>query len=444
MGASFSTSDLGSVFSHVTEHQNREIIDIWTDGIDPLLASFEAHSEDDGGGRGFITRVEYDTGTSAAPIFAIAQGLAQGTDLGNSALRARWVSQAKKLQVIAVWDRDSMLAAVKDGPGEAIDIVARERKAKIALARHRMSLFAAEAGWGRISTVSTIATGNLTFTVPKSEISRFKIGDHIVFGATEASGTLRGTGTGTGAYTGYGNPYIVAGTTPATGTVTLEARSTDTPYDTELVRAGDTVFLAGYRQDTADPVQLCPLGMRAWVPSSEPSETSFEGLDRRNKYQLNGIRLDASVGSLSTADALIEAAMLAEQYDTNIDAFKVSIADYSLLCRDKERVKTVAIDLGQYKVGFQGVEVLGGKGSIKVVPSRFIPQGIAWGGPFNSKQYGPKLKHNGDLINTDNADGNEYLRLASSDSYEQRMYFRGAMIVPGPGKFVCLYNLPTS
>ena len=444
MGATFSTSDLGGVFSHVTEHQNREILDIWTDGIDPLLASFEAHSEDDGGGRGFITRVEYDTGTSAAPIFAIAQDQAQGTDLGSSALRARWVSQAKKLQVIAVWDRDSMLAAVKDGPGEAIDVVARERKAKIALARHRLSLFAAEAGWGRISTVSTIATGNLTFTVPKSEIHRFKIGDKIVFGEHEASGTLRGTGTGTGVYVGYGNPYEVAGTTPATGTVTLTARGSDTPYDTEGVRAGDTVFLAGYRQDTASPVQLCSLGIKAWVPTTEPSDTSFEGLDRRNKYQLNGIRMDASVGSLSTADALIEAAMMGEQYDINIDAFKLSLADYSLLIRDKERVKSVALTLGQYSVGFDGVEVLGGRGKIKVVPSRFLSQGTAWAGPWNSKELGPKLKHNGDLINTDNADGNEYLRLASSDAFEQRMFFRGAMVIPGPGKYVCVTNLPAS
>ncbi len=442
MGATFSTSDLGGVFSHVMEHQNREILDIWTDGIDPLLAAYEAHSEDDGGGRGFITRVEYDTGTSAAPVFAIAQALAQGTDLGNSAIRARWVSQAKKLQVLAVWDRDSMLAAVKDGPGEAIDIVARERKAKISLARHRLSLFAAEAGWGRISTVSTISSGTLTFTVPRSEVSRFKIGDHIVFGATEASGTLRGTGTGTGAYVGYGNPYIVAGTTPATGTVTLSARSSDTPYDTESVRAGDTVFLAGYRQDTASPVQLCPLGIKAWVPAADPSDTTFEGLDRRNIYQLNGIRMSASV--LSTADALIEAAMLGEQYDTEMDAFMISLADYSLLCRDKERVKVIPMSVGQYDVGFKGVEVLGGRGSIKVVPSRFLSQGTAWGGPFNSKALGPKLKHNGDLINTDNADGNEYLRLATSDSFEQRMFFRGCMAIPGPGKFVCLTNLPTS
>lgn len=443
MGATFSTSDLGGVFSQVMEHQNRDIIDIWTDGIDPLLASYEAHSEDDGGGRGFITRVEYDTGTSAAPVFAIAQSLAQGTDLGNSALRARWISQAKKLQVLAVWDRDSMLAAVKDGPGEAIDIVARERKAKIALARHRLSIFAAEKGWGRISTVSTIGTGVLTFTVPKSEISRFKIGDHIVFGATENSGTLRGAD-GSGVWVGYGNPWIVAGTTPASGTVTLQARASETPYDTDAVRANDTVFLAGYRQNTASPTPLCPLGLRAWVPEADPTDTTFEGLDRRNVYQLNGLRLDASVGSLSTADALIEAAMMAEQYDTNIDAFKVSLADYSLLCRDKERVKTVAIDLGQYSVGFKGVEVLGGRGTIKVVPSRFIPQGLAWGGPFNSKEFGPKLKHNGDLINTDNADGNEYLRLAGSDAFEQRMFFRGAMSVPGPGKFICLTNLPTS
>jgi hypothetical protein len=38
------------------------------------------------------------------------------------------------------------------------------------------------------------------------------------------------------------------------------------------------------------------------------------------------------------------------------------------------------------------------------------------------------------IPNTDNADGNEFLRLATSTGFEQRLFFRGAMIIPGPGK----------
>jgi hypothetical protein len=445
MGATFDISNLGGVFSQVMEHQNRDILDIWTQGIDPLLASFEAHSSKDGLGRAFITRVEYDTGTAANPQFPLAQAQAQSTDLGNQAARARWVSNASKLEAICVWDRDSMLAAVGDGPGETIDIVARERKAKIALVRHRLSLFAAEAGWGRISTVSTINTGELFFTVPSSEISRFRIGDKIVFSASENAAVLRGAD-GTGANVGWGNPWIVSGTVPATSTVVLQARSSDNPYATDAVRANDTVFLHGYRQNSATPTRQCPIGMGGWVPMAEPAagETSFEGLDRRNVYQLNGLRLDASVGSLSTIDTWIEAAMLAQQYDTEIDTFMASLQDIKIAIRDKERVKVIPMNVGQYDVGFEGIQILGGKGSIKVVGSRYIPQGKCWGGPFNSSEFGPILKHNGELVNTDNADGNEYLRLAGSAAFEQRLFFRGCMVVPGPGKFIAISNMPSS
>jgi hypothetical protein len=48
------------------------------------------------------------------------------------------------------------------------------------------------------------------------------------------------------------------------------------------------------------------------------------------------------------------------------------------------------------------------------------------------------------LVNTDNADGNEYLRMPTSTAFQQRLFFRGAMVVPGPGKFVTISNLPTT
>ena len=226
MGAGFTVGDLGGVFSQVMEHQNKEIVDIWTQSIDPFLAAFEAQSSNDGLGRAFITRVEYDTGVSANAQFALAQDIAQGTDLGASALRGRWSTNAAKVEAIAMWDRDSMLAAVGDGPGEVVDIVSRERKAKIAYVRHLLSIFAAERGWGRISTISTISAGNLYFTVPLSEVSRFRIGMRIVAGQYEATGPLRGAD-GTGDNVVWGNPWIVSGIIPQSGTVYVSARSSE-------------------------------------------------------------------------------------------------------------------------------------------------------------------------------------------------------------------------
>lgn len=448
MGATFTIADLGSTFSQVMEHQNKEIVDIWTQSVDPLLAAFEAQSSNDGLGKAFITRVEYDTGVAANAQFNLAQDIATSTDLGNAALRGYWSTTANKVEAVAQWDRDSMLAAVGDGPGETFDVIARERKAKIAYVRHLLSIFAAERGWGRISSISTIATGDTFFTVPLSEISRFKKGMRIVFSSTESTAVLRGAD-GAGIQAGWGNAWQVSGTIPQSGRVYVKTRASDSatsPYDTDAVRANDIVFIQGFRQNSATPTRQCPVGMKGWVDPSGVAvgETSFMGLDRRNTWQLSGITMDASAVGGSAADALIEAGMFAEQFDTEIDAFMVSVYDYATLVRDKERVKTVALNIGPYSVGFDGVEVLGGKGKVKVVPSKYITQGTFWGGPFNSAEFGPMLKHNGELVNTDNADGNEFLRLATSTGFEQRMFFRGAMIVPGPGKFIVGYNFPTT
>jgi hypothetical protein len=55
-----------------------------------------------------------------------------------------------------------------------------------------------------------------------------------------------------------------------------------------------------------------------------------------------------------------------------------------------------------------------------------------------------RLDGDGELVNTDNADGNEFLRLVTSTGFEQRLFFRGAMIIPGPGKCIVGYNFPTT
>ena len=433
--------DVNGIFSQVMEHQDANILELWTKAdqqINPMLASFEARSEDDGGGRGFVTRVGISTGTSANPSYTKAAAKASGTGLGNSALRGRWVSQPSELNVVAQWTRRAMNAARGDGPGEVYDVIAQERESKLVLARHRLAVFAVESGWGRVATVTAIATGNLYFTVATSEVNRFREGDDICFGEFETTGALRSN-----------NVWTVEGVNPQTGVVTVQAQAAPNasyrPYDTDGVRANDTVFWDGYRENAASPTKLCPDGMKAWVPFTAPSGT-FHGIDRTNRWALGGLRLDASSGAqLSHAEAFLEMAGLATQYSTEMHAIYTSVPDYTMLCRNKDAVKTIEMKVGQYNVGFKGVAVQGGTGGeVPVLPDSYIPQGYAWGGPWNSADFSPKLKHVRQLINVDNADGCEFLRLATSTGYEQRMYFDGAMIVGAPGKYIACKGLPTS
>jgi hypothetical protein len=440
MPANFVASDdVNGIFSQVMEHQEANIIDIWTKAeskINPVLACFEARSEDDGGGRGFITRVGISTGTSANPSYTLAAAKAAGATTGNSAVTGRWVSQSKQLEIVAAWTRRAVNAARGDGPGEVYDVIARERESKIVLARHRLAVFAIERGYGRVATIVSISDGNLYFTVDPSEVNRFRKGDDICFSQYETSGALLKSATGDGKWT-------VSGTDPATGTVYVEANAAYQPYD-DGARNGYMVFWFGYREDDSTPEILCPQGLRAWVPQAVPTATSFEGIDTRYNWELNGHRVDAT--GLDHAGAFLEMASRAQQYGSEIHAIYCSPADFKVLCRNKDAVKTLSqYQAGKYMVGFSGVEVLGGVGgSIPVIPDAYIPQGTAWGGPWNDADFGPKLKHVRNLINVDNLDGNEFLRLASSTGYEQRMYFDGAMIMPAPGKYICAINLPTT
>jgi hypothetical protein len=73
-----------------------------------------------------------------------------------------------------------------------------------------------------------------------------------------------------------------------------------------------------------------------------------------------------------------------------------------------------------------------------------VAQGQAWIGAFKNEKFCPFLAHNNDLVNVDDIDGNEIRALAGSASLEMRLYFRGAIICPAPGKFGVVYNLPTT
>jgi hypothetical protein len=451
MGATFDRAAVGGVFSAVTEHQEAMIHELWykaDEDISPLAASIITKGESDTDGRGFITRVEYGTGSSASPNFTVAQNKATGTTLGSAALRNRWVSQSSKLEAVAAWDRDTLLQAFAKGPDELFDVVERERKAKIELMRHRLSLWMIEDGYGRVATVQTgsMTTGTETFAASLSTVNRFREGDDVQFFASKTTTTCRGTG---GTWNGV---WTITGIDPDTGICTVtrpDGTTSDTPYDTDGVRDGDIVCWNGYHQNAAAPstvAPVCMLGLGAWIPFIAPSSgATFQGINRDGIMQLCGLRYNATSSGLDHAGIFINAAAKAHQYGTKLDAIFTSVQDFAILCRNKDAVKLMEIEMGEYNIGFTGVNVLGGpKGKVPVVPDALVEQGYFYGGPWNDKNLRPVLKHDMELINTDNFDGNEYLRNPTDTGFQQRLFSRGAIIVPGPGKFIAGSGLPTS
>ena len=157
------------------------------------------------------------------------------------------------------------------------------------------------------------------------------------------------------------------------------------------------------------------------------------------------MRYNATGSGLDHAGIFINATQKAHQYGTHFDAIYTSVQDYGILVRNKDAVKTIEIKVGEYNIGFEGVMIMGGpKGSVKIVPDATIEQGNAYGGPWNDKRFRPMLKHDAELINTDNYDGLEYLRDSTGTSYTQRLFTRGAFILSAPGKFMAISGFPTS
>jgi hypothetical protein len=417
---------LAQVLPLLREHYHDNISEIFFKAdktTTPIMASMEAKSMDDGIGRQFVVPIEYGLGSSAAGTFSVAQGTAQGSTAGSAALRDRWIGSATTIDAVAYWARDAVLAA--KGPDELFDVMAREMDSKIWLVKKRLSMYAVEQGWGRVGTITAITA--TTVTISSSEINRIDIGDFIVASADIGTSALRAT-----ANTGN----RVTGINPDTGAITVVTDATAT------WAIGDIVFFYGDRQDAGPPSQIVPAGLGGWLPDTAPGSTTWFNINRQNNPNLGGHRVAANGADHPTT--FIRTVNRLLKYGSKADIGYCSPEDYSVLCSDKDATKTVEITLGKYQMGFDGVSVATNAGRVPIVPDAMKAQGSAYFGPFSDKNYAPFMAHNGDLVNVDDIDGNEITRAATSTNFEMRMYFRGQIFLPAPGKFAVATGLPSS
>ena len=227
----------------------------------------------------------------------------------------------------------------------------------------------------------------------------------------------------------------------ASGTTTVYT-STD-PTDTGAGRTaqaiGDYVFnyndhpnagLAAY----ANYVQ--PWGTAAWLPGASVTDaTAFNGITRDGKSKLAG--LTYACGTLDPENAFLNAlGLLFTTTGTKADMLICNPADYNAWSAQKDKALNVAINLGKYNLGFDGITIKSLAGNVPVVPDAMCPKGEFIAGPFKSKDWAPRLVYVGQLVQIDDKDGQMFTRSASATAYQMRMYFRGNIVFPAPGRFV--------
>jgi hypothetical protein len=189
-------------------------------------------------------------------------------------------------------------------------------------------------------------------------------------------------------------------------------------------------------------VTLYPVGLKGWIGSS----TAIGGVTRTGNPNLTGHSIDASTGSLDHRSALQKTLHRLFKFHGSMDMIcYMSVEDHLILSYDVEAIKNFPVEIGPYKVGFNSIGVYGPNGKIvPVVCDGNLPARAAYVGPFNHSELGPKMKFSEKLINIDDIDGNQFLRIDDEPEFEMRIYSNPVICFQAPGYYAKVHTLPTS
>lgn len=392
--------------------------------LQPIVASMEVKAIETGAGRKFVVPIEYGTGESAGHDFATAQAKAQGTTTGSAALRNRWECDEKEFHAVAVWTREAIKAAQGKGD-QMFDVVEREMKTKTLLLRHLISIAAVESGFAAIGTISGITT--TTITLSSNRWNRIDQGTDLVASLTESANVLKSA-----------TSLAVTQYDPDTGIVTLDGNPVALTWAN-----GDTVFRKGDRQDSATPTPLGPFGVKAWVPDTAPGSTLFNGVNRQGNPQLGGHRVSGAAGVIDGMYKAAQRLVDAGRTENNLIGI-FSPQDYMVLANELQ-ARAIVEPHGPYKIGFPSIHHVTAAGSVKLIYDNNLPQGSAYVGPWSGSKYSPYIVHSGDqLINLDDEDGMDFMRLPTATAYEARLYSRMQIVFPAPGAFCAITSIPAA
>jgi len=237
---------------------------------------------------------------------------------------------------------------------------------------------------GSLGTVGAGTASPITMLYPE-QTDGIEIGTVLAFNDGDNSTTMR---SGTGVVTAIDRD---AGTITYTGTVTALA-------------VGDHVFVSGFQGAS-------PSGLDAWCPSSAPSSSTFFGVNRTLSPKLGGTRVDAS--QMGPEETFARVFARSARNAVKPDVFFLHPSDFATLEISAASSK-VTMDSSEYKFGY---EALVGPGGIKIIPDSDCQRGVMWGVP--TKHVG--VVSIGDAPKILNADGNDILRAATTDTYQARV-----------------------
>lgn len=440
-------SDLARVSDNLQlSYQKDHADNFFSKDVDAFLAHCEEKSEDDNGGAGYVVQVVSRGGVNANPTYDLA-----GT---GAPLRSQFTIQPVNIEWKATWTRDAMLAAETKGTKAMFNLAKEEIDIAQRFAKHELGKHMGGTGYGELAGIVAVTTGasgttdigqpdgNAAGSVVAELTNRFYVGQICVAADDNDSGNLRGASPGDSA--------VVAAIARTTGIITW-----DTVPVTWL--DGDYLFEKGFRNYAASTGRKCVVGLDAWLDTSLGAGT-LGG----TTAALHPLAFDASSVTLSTiAQQLIAADEFAFTHGLPQDGVMIfcapkehrSLSDNAqvgqVVMASVERTNTKG---EKYTIGYKSFQLSGMRGIVPVVPSAFIRPGIAYWGPFASKEMGFKLAYSGKMIMNINtgSDGLAFRmdpRGVTDNSgnvvagYRAEGFFRGNVLCKHAGNYLVITGL---
>lgn len=398
--------DLTAFDAALKQHYTNDRIEDMVYADNPLLALMPKMKEF--GGRNLPITLIYGNPQGRSADFARAQVRGAAT---SSKLDDFLLTRVKDYSIATI-DNEALEASKGDANAflEAatveIDGALNSLKRSLAIAQYRD-------GWGSIGKIAAGGIAGAAITLSDADaVTNFEIGQELVAAAAEGSGNLKGASPG--------DVAIVTAVNRSTGVVTVDAVP-------GTWAAADFLFVRGDRQYTASARQKLS-GLEAWIPAAAPASTAFFGVDRSvDPTRLGGQRLDAS--ALPMEEALIQAASVVGREGGKLSHYFMNYGKYANLEKALgTKVQYVDIKVSA-EVGFRGIMVTSGRGTIRVLPDQNCQSNRVWG--LNLDVW--KHYSLGEPVRTIDTDGLQMLRQASADGVECRMGYYANMGCRAPG-----------
>jgi hypothetical protein len=411
-----------------------------TKWMTPMWAAMKS-KKDKGFGLGHIVKLQTQNNAAIGPVFADVQTFSQSTAVGAQNKYERFVVTSTTgdddFNGVITHNRKALDEAENIGNvGAVSNLLMSEKNAQMEMTFQRFMLMAAGRGFGRAATI--LAAPNASPAYVEVDITLMKflpVGTPLVAAEFETTGALRGSGAS----------LTVTGHTPDYANRRCKLLLSGNPT-TPSWAINDTLFFKGYRQDTASPTAIVPVGIGEWNPFTAAT-TSLYGLARTGRIDLQGLQIDCSTAGFTTMlDALYGITDFHTTSGRTLDAIFVNRYAVTALAKSQQAnaLTKVNTEIGPYKIGFKGFGIQVGNREIPILVDDTLESGQARLGPWNDAEKGPYIvmPTNLDLINLDDRAGALHI-LPNSPNYQQRHYSNFQFVFPSPADYMAVTSLPT-